>query len=158
MSAKVVIPILITFLAPFAIYLFRKNPDNREGVSFVAAIATLLSVLAMAPEVLSGKILKCTLFTIMPGITVSFAADGLAMVFAVVSSFLWILTTSYNIGYMRGLKEHAQTRYYVCFAVADPRGSGRCLCGEPFHPLSFLRNHHHLHLSAGRPSSGRGSL
>jgi multicomponent Na+:H+ antiporter subunit D len=118
MSAKVVLPILITFLTPFLIYLFRSNPNNREGVSFVAAIATLVSVLAMTPEVLSGKILKYTLFTIMPGITVSFAADGLAMIFAVVSSFLWFLTTSYNIGYMRGLKEHAQTRYYVCFSVA----------------------------------------
>jgi multicomponent Na+:H+ antiporter subunit D len=72
----------------------------------------------MAPEVLAGKILKYTLFTIMPGITVSFAADGLAMVFGMVSSFLWFLTTSYNVGYMRGLEEHAQTRYYVCFSVA----------------------------------------
>ena len=34
------------------------------------------------------------------------------------STFLWGWVTSYNIGYMRGLNEHAQTRYYFCFAVA----------------------------------------
>jgi len=117
-SAKVTIPVLITFIAPFLIYLFHKNENRREAVSFVAALATFLSVLCMAPEVLAGKIIQYTVFTIMPGITVSFAADGLAMVFGLVSSFLWFLTTSYNIGYMRGLHEHAQTRYYVCFSVA----------------------------------------
>jgi multicomponent Na+:H+ antiporter subunit D len=117
-SAKVVLPVAITFVAPFLIYLFHKDVNKREAVSFVAALATFLAVLRMAPEVLDGKIIKFTLFTILPGITVSFAADGLAMVFGLVSSFLWFLTTSYNIGYMRGLKEHAQTRYYVCFSVA----------------------------------------
>jgi multicomponent Na+:H+ antiporter subunit D len=117
-SAKVLIPVVTTFLAPFFIYIFHKSPNHREGISFIAAITTFLSVLSMAPEVLSGKILEYTVFTLLPGITVSFAADGLAMVFGLVSSFLWFITTSYNVGYMRGLEEHAQTRYYVCFSVA----------------------------------------
>ncbi len=117
-SARVIVPVAITFLAPFLIYLCRKNENRREAVSFVAALGTFGAVLSLAPDVLAGRIVKFTLFTIMPGITVSFAADGLAMIFALISSFLWFVTTCYNIGYMRGLKEHAQTRYYVCFAVA----------------------------------------
>jgi multicomponent Na+:H+ antiporter subunit D len=40
------------------------------------------------------------------------------MLFALVSSSLWIITTAYSIGYMRALKEHSQTRYFVFFAIA----------------------------------------
>ena len=40
------------------------------------------------------------------------------MLFALVASFLWIVTSAYSIGYMRGLKEHSQTRYFCFFALA----------------------------------------
>ena len=117
-SARLILPIAITFVAPFLIWLNIKNDNRREACSFIASILTFLAVLSMVPAVLDGKILKYTLFTLMPGVTVSFCADGLAMIFGLLSSCLWIFTTAYNIGYMRGLKEHAQTRYYFCFAVA----------------------------------------
>ena len=42
----------------------------------------------------------------------------MGLVFAITSSCLWILVSIYSIGYMRSLKEHAQTRFYFCFAVA----------------------------------------
>ncbi|MBI3598430.1 MAG: monovalent cation/H+ antiporter subunit D family protein [Nitrospirae bacterium] len=38
--------------------------------------------------------------------------------FASVASLLWIVTTFYSIGYMRGTHESNQTRYYICFALA----------------------------------------
>src|SRR3970282_77566 len=44
------------------------------------------------------------------------AAFGL--LFASGASLLWILTSFYSIGYMRSLEEHAQTRYFACFALA----------------------------------------
>ena len=44
--------------------------------------------------------------------------DALGLLFALGASLLWIVTTFYSIGYMRSLDEHAQTRYYACFAVA----------------------------------------
>lgn len=117
-SARVLIPILLTLLAPFGILLFRKNENDREAVSLAAGLATFLSVLSLAPTVLGGKIWLYRLFTILPGMEVKFCVDGLSLIFALVASFLWILATSYNIGYMRSLKEHAQTRYYFCFALA----------------------------------------
>ena len=40
------------------------------------------------------------------------------MLFALVASGLWILTTVYAIGYMRGHHEKNQTRFYACFASA----------------------------------------
>jgi multicomponent Na+:H+ antiporter subunit D len=42
----------------------------------------------------------------------------MSMLFACTPRFLWILTVFYSAGYMRGLKEHAQTRFNTCFALA----------------------------------------
>ena len=101
---------------------------------------TFIAVVSMAPGILEGKIYTYTLFRILPGMTVSFCADGLSMVFALISSFLWILTTSYNIGYMRTLKEHAQT---VITSVSGWPSSGprglplRAMC-SPF--ISFMKS------------------
>ncbi|MBI9111550.1 monovalent cation/H+ antiporter subunit D family protein [Maridesulfovibrio ferrireducens] len=117
-STRMLIPLAITMVAPILIWLFRENENRREAVSVWAGVLAFISVLSMVPAVLEGTIREYTLFTIMPGINVSFAADGLAFVFALVASLLWIFATSYNIGYMRTLNEHAQTRYYFCFAVA----------------------------------------
>jgi multicomponent Na+:H+ antiporter subunit D len=117
-TSKLLFPLIFTLLAPFFIIALGKNENVRESVSFVAAILTALSVLTFAPAVLNGQIYHYTLFTILPGVTVSFALDGLGFIFAFIAPFLWIFATSYNIGYMRSLKEHAQTRYYACFAVA----------------------------------------
>ena len=128
----VLVPLIITFLTPFGIYLARRNSNVREGVSFLGGVATFLSVVALAPSVLDGKVHTCTVLVLLEGIKIKFAVDGLSMVFALVASFLWILATSYNIGYMRSLKEHAQTRYYICFAVAIFGALGVAFSGNIF--------------------------
>ena len=117
-SARVLAPLVITFLAPFALWFFRKNQDLREGVSFVAAAMAFAAVISMVPAVLHGSIWTCHMVTFFPGVSITFAVDGLSLIFALVATFLWFFATSYNIGYMRSLNEHAQTRYYFCFAVA----------------------------------------
>jgi multicomponent Na+:H+ antiporter subunit D len=131
-SIRPVIPVAVTFVAPFLIRLMARDENRRETVSFVFASLAFLAVVSMAPGILEGKIYTYTLFRILPGMTVSFCADGLSMVFALISSFLWILTTSYNIGYMRTLKEHAQTRYYICFGVAVFGAQGVAFSGNIF--------------------------
>src|SRR5690606_16108763 len=44
--------------------------------------------------------------------------EPLSLLFALLASALWIVTTVYSIGYMRGNKERRQTRFYTCFAIA----------------------------------------
>ncbi|WP_018125104.1 proton-conducting transporter membrane subunit [Desulfovibrio oxyclinae] len=117
-TPSVLIPLAVTFVAPLLVWLLRHDQNKREAVSFAAAASAFLSVLSFAPGVLDGNIYVYTLFTILPGITVKFTFDGLAMIFGLIAPFLWFLVTAYNIGYMRSLDEHAQTRYYFCFAVA----------------------------------------
>ncbi len=117
-NGLILIPLGITFLAPFVLWVLHKNINIREGISLGAAVAAFLSILALVPGVLSGTVYIYPLFHLFPGVSVKFCVDGLALIFGLVSTFLWILASSYNIGYMRSLEEHAQTRYYFCFAVA----------------------------------------
>ena len=121
---------MITFLAPFFIWFKRNDEDKREAVSFIFSSLTFISVLSLAPAILDGKIWVFTLSEILPGISFKFCGDGLSMIFALISSFLWIFTTSYNVGYMRGNNEHAQTRYYFCFAVAIFGAQGVAFSGN----------------------------
>jgi multicomponent Na+:H+ antiporter subunit D len=131
-SSHLLLPIVLTGISPFIIWLMRKNINLREGISFAAGILTFISVLTFVPTVLKGNILIYPLFTILPGIEVKLGADGLSLIFAIVASCLWILATAYNIGYMRTLKEHAQTRYYFCFAVAIFGAEGVALSANIF--------------------------
>ena len=42
----------------------------------------------------------------------------LGMLFALVAGLLWVVTSIYSIGYMRGHNEQNQTRFFAAFAVA----------------------------------------
>lgn len=107
---------LASLLAVPAILIFRKEPTLREGATFVAGLVKFGLVIAMVPMILSGKLLEFTLF---PGfVPICFRVDALGILFALVASSLWLITSLYSIGYMRGLHEHSQTRYFVFFAVS----------------------------------------
>jgi len=95
-----------------------KRPNLREGISLIAGILKFAIVLKMLPATLEGKAYEITLVELFPNVGLSLKADLLGCMFALVASFLWIITSLYSIGYMRGLKEHSQTRYYVFFAIA----------------------------------------
>jgi multicomponent Na+:H+ antiporter subunit D len=117
-SAKPLIPIIIVLITSLLILFSRKRENLREFWSIAGSILTFISVAAMVPTIWEGNRIVYTLSSIAPGISINFRVDGLSLVFGVISSFLWIFATFYNIGYMRSLNEHAQTRYYTCFAIA----------------------------------------
>lgn len=116
-SIKPFLAVAVSLLGAALIIMTRRNPNVREGCSLVTAVVKFIIVLTMVPAILAGKTLHYTVFTFFPGISIDLRADALGLVFALSASFLWIITTLYSIGYMRALKEHAQTRYYTCFAI-----------------------------------------
>ena len=121
---------LVSLLAVPAILVFRKRPDVREGVTFLAAFLKLAMVFMMLPLIREGKILHFKFGEILPGIPIEFRVDGLGMLFALVASSLWILTTLYAVGYMRGLREHDQTRFFACFAISLSATIGVAFAGN----------------------------
>ncbi|MBW1735662.1 MAG: monovalent cation/H+ antiporter subunit D family protein [Deltaproteobacteria bacterium] len=117
-SIKPLIAVLVSICAVPLLVLSRKSPNMREGWTFVAAAVKFVIIISMLPAVLEGRQIVYTLAEVIPGAAIRFRVDSLGMVFALVASFLWIVTSAYSIGYMRGLKEHSQTRYFCFFALA----------------------------------------
>jgi len=111
--------VLISGIAAILILLTGEDKKNlREFWTLLASILKFLVVVSMIPTVLSGKVMEYTLLTLSPGIALQWRVDAFGLLFATLASALWIATSFYSIGYMRGLQEHKQTRFYFCFALA----------------------------------------
>jgi len=117
-SIKPLLAVLVSLLVIPALISSSDKPNARESWTFLAGIITFLIVLSMLPVILQGKQIGLTLFEIVPGADIAFRVDGLGMLFALVASSLYIITSIYSIGYMRGLNEHGQTRFVCFFALA----------------------------------------
>ena len=96
----------------------QRRANLREFWSVAAGVVMFTLVGSMIPEVRSGGSPYLQFFEILPGIELAFRVDAFGLLFALGASLLWILTSFYSIGYMRSLQEHAQTRYFTCFALA----------------------------------------
>ncbi len=117
-SIKPLLAVLASLLAVPLIIKSGDRPNLREFWSVLAGVIKFSIVMSMVPAIMSGNTIEYTLVTFYQGVDIKFRVDALGMVFATVSSFLWIVTTFYSIGYMRSAKEHAQTRYFTCFAIS----------------------------------------
>ena len=118
-SIRPLLAVLISGIAAILILLTGEGRKNlREFWTLLASILKFLVVISMIPTVLSGKVMEFTLLTLSPGISFQFKVDAFGLLFATLASTLWIATSFYSIGYMRGLREHKQTRFYFCFALA----------------------------------------
>ncbi len=117
-SIKPLLAVLTSLLVIPMLISSSNKPNVREGWTFTAGIIKFLIVASMLPVILQGKEIVLTLFKIAPGVSIAFKVDGLGMLFALVASSLWIITSMYSIGYMRTLKEHGQTRFVSFFALA----------------------------------------
>jgi multicomponent Na+:H+ antiporter subunit D len=84
------------------------------------------------PAVLVGGRPRLELVEVLPGLGLAFEVEPLGMLFALVASGLWIVTTIYSIGYMRGHHEENQTRFYICFALAIAGAMGVAFAANVF--------------------------
>ncbi len=113
------IALLVPLIGTLGVMIKGKEENVREGISSVSSIILFgIMLFFIVPEIVAGKTLICHLFTILPGLTITLRADPMSMIFALVASSLWTIAVFYSMGYMRGLKEHAQTRFNACFALA----------------------------------------
>ena len=108
----------------------RRWPNLREAASLATSAALLAVVLTLLPAVQAGGRPEAKVVEVMAGLWMAFEVEPLGMLFALVAAGLWIVTTIYSIGYMRGHHEVDQTRFYACFAVAISAAIGVAFAGN----------------------------
>lgn len=114
-----------------------RRPNLRESWTILAAVVKFLLILSLLPEVLSNRAARVDLLTIASGVQLSLQADHLGVFFALVASGLWILTSFFSIGYVRGLSEENQTRYFASFAICLSATIGIAFAANLFTLLIF---------------------
>ncbi|WP_323002563.1 proton-conducting transporter membrane subunit [Denitromonas sp.] len=123
--------LLLTPLAGLVLLaLAGRWPNVRESITLLTALILFSESLQLAGDVLGGARPGLTLIEMLPGLTLRLAVEPLGALFSVISSGLWIISTLYSIGYMRGNKEKKQTRFFVCFAGAIFAAQGIALAGN----------------------------
>ncbi len=108
------LPLLGALLVSFA----GRAPNLRDGVTVIITLLTFAVTWQLLDPVLAGDRPSLDVLRILPGVELAFRVEPLGMLFGLVASGLWIVTSVYSFGYMRGHGEANQTRFFACFAIA----------------------------------------
>lgn len=126
--------LLLAICLPFAgaigIGLCGRWPNLREAVTLTTAISVCLIVFTLHARFDGGAALAVEIARPLPGLPLYFEVESLGMLFALVASVLWLVTSIYSIGYMRGHHELNQTRFYALFAIAIGSTLGAAFAGN----------------------------
>ncbi|MEM7586821.1 MAG: proton-conducting transporter membrane subunit [Acidobacteriota bacterium] len=119
--------------AVFVALLGERRRNAREAATLLTA-GSLLGLVAgvILPSVQAGERPRFELLEIVPGLALAFEVEPLGMLFALVASGLWIITTVFAIGYLRGHDEQNQTRFFICFALAIAGALGVAFAANVF--------------------------
>ena len=131
-SPLVALAVATPVIGAALIWLLKDRPNPREAMSLIAGGVLLYLVLALYPDVAGGQRPSSTFGEILPGLEISFVVEPLGMLFALVSSSLWIVTTIYSIGYMRHQKDANQTRFFMFFALSISAAIAIAFAGNLF--------------------------
>lgn len=103
---------------PFILFFGEKRRNLREGSIIIAGLVLLLLNNQVYTDVVAGLAPTSGEFPLLASFSLKLSAEPIGVVFGLLASFLWVVTTVYSIGYMRGHHEINQTRFYTCFAIA----------------------------------------
>ena len=117
--------------AALVVALWRR-PVARDAASLVVGTATFGLTWTLLDPVTAGQRPELHLIEVMAGVTLAFRVAPLGLVFALVASFLWVITTLYAIGYMRAHHEENQTRFYAFFAISIAAALGVAFAANLF--------------------------
>ena len=123
---------LVPLLAAFGVVAARANPNLREGVSIGAGVILFLLVAGLAATIDWNAPPTLVMATPVTGLSLALTPEPLGMLFALVASLLWPITTVYAVGYMRAHHEKNQTRFYTSFAVSIAAAMCIALAGNMF--------------------------
>lgn len=114
-SIQPVIPIAAAALAGLLILFNGDKAFYRVLWSTAASIIAFVAIATMVPGALAGDILVAHLGTPI-GLSLTLRVDSLGLLFALVSSSMWLFVNIYTIGYME--HEHDKQRFFAFFALS----------------------------------------
>ena len=103
---------------PFIIGFGEKRKNAREASIIIAGLVLLWINNLVYNAIIDGETVISGTIPMFDKVGLRLSAEPLGVMFGLLASFLWVVTTVYSIGYMRGHEEKNQTRFYVCFAIA----------------------------------------
>jgi len=126
------IAMLVPAAGALLVLLTGRWPNVRDSISTVATLGTFAAVAPLANMVRHGDRPALSVMEVIPGVHLTFLLEPLGVVYSMVASGLWIITSLYAIGYMRGHDEKNQTRFFACFAIAISAALGIAFAGNLF--------------------------
>ncbi len=129
--------LIVPTIGALLVWLTGARPNLRESVTLATAFALFCLVLVVVAPVTAGDRPEAVLLEMFPGLSIAFKVEPLGALFALIASSLWILTSLYAIGYMRGHHEQNQTRFFAFFALAIASTMGIALAGNMLTLFTF---------------------
>jgi multicomponent Na+:H+ antiporter subunit D len=129
-TATLLWALILPIIGAVGVVAFGRWPNLRDSWTVVIGLATFACVGRLVGPVMDGARPSLLLPQWMPGLGLGFEVEPLGLLFGLVASGLWILTSLYGFGYMRGHKETNQTRFFTCFAVAIAAALGIAFAGD----------------------------
>ena len=134
---RIAMMLILPMLAAGLTVLFSKRVNLREGSHIGVGVVLFLVCCHLASQVFQGKRPEFLLATPIPGpyadsFVIAFRAEPLGCIFSLLASGLWVVTTCYAIGYMRGHGEKNQTRFFACFGLAIFAAMGAAMAKNLF--------------------------
>ena len=115
---ELLILLMIPLLATASSW-FITRADIRDTVMVILAGALLYQAYGVYVGFQQGVQFNYTFVTLLPGLALQFVLEPLGMLFILIVSFLWLITSLYAIGYMRANHEEHQNRFFAffCFSI-----------------------------------------
>jgi len=129
-SQLLLLAVFLPFAGAIGITLCGRWPNLREAVTLVTATVVCGVVLKLHAHLLDGAAIAVVIAEPLPGLFIRFEVEALGMLFALIASLLWLITSIYSIGYMRKHHELNQTRFYAMFAIAIGSTLGIAFAGN----------------------------
>ena len=135
-SLLAVAPLVLSTLVAVVVFLI---PDPRTRarttVNVTGAAVKLLIVVTLVPAVVAGARPEWR-SALLPGIDLILRVEPLSLLFAGLSSLLWLLTTIYAIGYLEGRPHRA--RFFGFFSLCVTATVGISFSGNVVTFLLFF--------------------
>jgi len=105
----------LALLLPFGAALLSLT-RLRDAVAMVFPVLGFIVVLLIT--LADGEPATFSIPSPIPGFALKFRADSLALIFALIASFLWAVTSFYSIGYLKDLNLRNRKRFHFLFGAA----------------------------------------